>query len=89
MATKNAPFFSRKPGRPDSIKSHRKRSAALAAAGECGQIWDTEKKTQRQVHESAAGGWLTVTPEEWLGVDLRAELLAHGLIDEEVADGQG
>ena len=79
MATKNAPFYSCRAGRPDTIRSHRNRKAAVAKAGECGQIWDTERCVQRQVHASAAGGWMTVEPDS-IAVDLKAELIKYELI---------
>jgi hypothetical protein len=47
MPTKNATFYSCKAGRPETIKSHRERSAALKAAGEMGQIWITQEGRQR------------------------------------------
>lgn len=82
MATKNAPFYSCRAGRPDTIKSHRTRNAAMNAAGEMGQMWDTENRKQRQVHRSTAGGWMTVSPEEGLATDLRGALIEYGLIDD-------
>lgn len=86
MATKNALFYSCRAGRPDTIKSHRTRKAAMSSAGEMGQIWDSSNKRQRQVHRSAAGGWMTVEPEKGLATDLRAALLEYELIARENAD---
>lgn len=81
MATKGAPFFSCKAGRPDTIKSHRTRETAINAAGEFGQIWDSARSVQRQVHRLANGGWGTFDPERFTAVDLKEELLKEGLID--------
>lgn len=82
MPTKSAPFYSCKAGRPETLKSHRQLNAAKSAAGEMGQVWMTDEKRQRQIHASAAGGWLTVTPDEFLAVDLKPLLLEAGLIEE-------
>jgi hypothetical protein len=84
MATINAAFYSCKAGRPDTIKSHRVRSAALVAAGELGQIWITESGKQRQVHMSSAGTWMTVEPDSYLAVDLKAALKTEGLIESNI-----
>lgn len=81
MATKNAAFYSCKGGRPETLKSHRQYQAALKNAGECGQVWITKDRRQRQVHESASGGWMTAKPDEYLAVDLKPVLLEAGLIE--------
>lgn len=81
VATKNASFYSCRAGKPDAIKSHRTRLAAMKAAGEFGQIWITEHDTQRQVHRAADGSWMSVSPERGLAVDLKGSLIEHGLID--------
>ena len=81
MPTRNAPFYSRRPGDDQPIRSHRKYSAALKAASELGQIWLTDSARQRQVHMSAAGSWMTVKPDEFLAVDLRQQLIEQSLID--------
>ena len=84
MATKNAAFYSCKAGRPDTIKSHRAQAAAQAVAGELGQIWITESGKQRQVHMSSAGTWMTVEPDSYLAVDLKAALKTEGLIESNI-----
>lgn len=81
MATSNAPYYSCKAGKQVKLKSHRKWSSALKAAGEMGQVWDTERQRQRQVHAAAGGGWLTTEPDPFFATDLMqrlrdAELLA-------------
>lgn len=83
MATRNANYYSVKPGRPESLKSHRTRNAALKAAGECGQIWDNDPKNlrQRQVHKSTAGTWMTAKPDESVAMDIKALIDKAGLID--------
>ncbi|MEY8200427.1 MAG: hypothetical protein RPS47_14405 [Colwellia sp.] len=50
MATKNAPFYSVKFNRPETIKSHRSESAAKKTAGDFGMIFVTESKEQFQIH---------------------------------------
>jgi len=60
------------------------RSAAQAAAGELGQIWITESGKQRQVHMSSAGTWMTVEPDSYLAVDLKAALKTEGLIESNI-----
>lgn len=49
MATKNAPFYSRRAGNDSEIKSHRTLSGAMNAAKEHGQIWSTQKNRQQQI----------------------------------------
>lgn len=80
MATKNAPFFSRKVNHPEVIRSHRSLEAAKSAAGEMGNVWDTAKEAQHQVNRLSNGEWGLFPSEKWLGVDMKAELLAAGLI---------
>ncbi|MBZ9574560.1 hypothetical protein [Modicisalibacter sp. MOD 31.J] len=82
MPTKNAPYYSCKAGRPETLKSHRQRHAAMKAAGEMGQIWITADNRQRQVHESSSGGWMTAEPEKFLAVDLKPLLLEEGMIED-------
>lgn len=82
MATKNAAYYSCKAGRPDTLKSHRQRNAAMKAAGEMGQIWVTADNRQRQVYESASGGWMTAEPDVFLALDLKPLLLKEGLIED-------
>lgn len=79
MATKNAPFYSRRPGDNSEIKSHRTEKAALAAAKECGQIWHTEHKKQWEVCMTAAGVWGVFKPSS-LAVNMQEELRKQGLI---------
>lgn len=79
MATKNAKFYSRPAGEDSEVKSHRTRSAAIAAAKEHGQIWITETGTQQQIHELAGGGWGTFQPDS-MALDLQQELKSLGLI---------
>jgi hypothetical protein len=81
MPTVNAPYYSCKAGRPDVIKSHRKREAAIRNAGECGQIWDTEQARQYTVHEMADGTWKACSPND-LSADLSAALYSSGLVKE-------
>lgn len=81
MATKNAAYYSCKAGRPETVKSHRTLKAALNAAGEMGQIWNSEFGRQRQVHMSSNGEWMTVKPDDDLAVDLEGELRKQGLIE--------
>jgi hypothetical protein len=50
MATKNAPFYSCKFNRPETIKSHLTENAAIKAAGDYGMIFDTKTKKQFQIH---------------------------------------
>lgn len=80
MARKNAPFYSCKAGKPESIKAHRLRSAALNSAGEHGQIYETQTGRQRQVHMSAADTWMTVSPEQGWSFDLKGALLQQCLV---------
>jgi len=53
MATKNAPFYSAKFNRPDTIKSHRSKRAAINAAGDFGMIFETESEKEFHVHTMA------------------------------------
>lgn len=81
MAANKAAFYSCKAGKPETVKSHRLRRAALSAAGEMGQIWDSERAIQRQVHMSTNGNWMTVAPDEFLAADLAGTLRKQGLVD--------
>lgn len=81
MAQKNAPFYSCKAGRPETLKSHRQFNAALKAAGEFGQVWLTAEGRQRQVHASSGGGWMTSKPDVGVVIELRPILLEQGLIE--------
>lgn len=81
MTTKGAAFYSCRAGRPETIKGHRTKGAAINAAGEFGQIWDSARAEQRQVHLLANGTWGTFNPERFTAVDLKEELLKEGLID--------
>ncbi|HHP5493849.1 TPA: hypothetical protein ACSCYS_004256 [Aeromonas veronii] len=79
MATKNAPFYSRRAGNDSEIKSHKTISGAMNAAKEHGQIWSTQKNRQRQVHEVSSGGWGLFAPDS-LAPDMKEELTKLGLI---------
>ena len=83
MATKNAPYYSSKPNRPESLKSHRSLAAAMKAAGEDGQVWNNETKTQLQVHEMANGDWKTVDADGRVGPKMKELLESQGLINQE------
>ena len=50
MAVANKPFYSMKFNRPETIKSHMSRKAAIAAAGDFGMIYNVEKGKEYQVH---------------------------------------
>jgi hypothetical protein len=89
MAIKGAPFYSCRAGRPETIKGHRTKGAAINAAGEFGQIWDSARAEQRQVHLLANGTWGTFNPERFTAVDLKEELLKEGLIDLEPDSVEG
>lgn len=82
MATKDALYYSCRAGRPDTVKSHRTRSAAINAAGEFGQIYDSGKGRQRQVHRAVTGDWITVEPDKHLAVDLASALHEYGLLSD-------
>lgn len=80
MATKNAPFYSSKANRPDTLRSHRTLKAACSAAGECGQVWIASEVAQKQVHKSTNGSWMTVEGTDGIGPNLEQVLVEHGLI---------
>lgn len=50
MATTNSPFYSVKFNRPDTIKSHRTKQAAMNSAKDFGMIYETESGKEFQVH---------------------------------------
>lgn len=79
MATPNAPFYSCRAGRLDTIKSHRSVNSAMAAAGECGQIWITETASQQQIHKTIMGSWEGFEPDN-RAVDMKIELIRLGFI---------
>jgi hypothetical protein len=79
MPTKNAAFYSCKAGRPDTLRSHRLREAAVKAAGEYGQIWDGALLRQRQVHQTTDGKVGTFTPDG-CALNLKALLVEKTLI---------
>jgi len=80
MPTKDAAFYSCRAGRPETLKSHRQLDAAMKAAGEWGQVWITAEGRQRQIHESSAGGWMMVKPQEGVAIEMKPLLLSEGLI---------
>lgn len=93
MRKRTWPFYSCKAGRSEQVKCHRTRKAALAAAGEMGQIWLTAESRQRQVHWSANGSWMTTKPDPHLSADLRGTLVSTGVIapdgdSDAVAEGE-
>lgn len=49
MATKNAPYYSCKFNRPDTIKSHKTKDSAIKSAGNFGMIFDTQDSTEKLV----------------------------------------
>lgn len=79
MATKNAPFYSCRAGRLDTLKSHQTLSRAMASAGECGQIWVAENACQQQVYKTIMGEWAGTKPDG-RAVDIKSELSRLGLI---------
>lgn len=50
MATKNAPYYSMKFNRADTIKSHKTKETAMKSARDFGMIYETESDTEFQVH---------------------------------------
>lgn len=50
MATKNAPFYSCKFNRSDTIKSHKTKESAMKSAKDFGMIFETESSAEFQVH---------------------------------------
>jgi hypothetical protein len=50
MVTKNSPFYSVKFNRPDTIKSHRTKQAAMNSVKDFGMIYETESGKEFQVH---------------------------------------
>ncbi|EAZ97479.1 hypothetical protein [Marinobacter sp. ELB17] len=82
MTMKNALFYSCKAGLSvTAVKAHKFRARALIAAGEMGQIFNTHSGSQRQVHKSCDGTWMTTQPDPYLAANLKGVLVKEGLIN--------
>jgi len=79
MATISQKFYSMKFNQPDTIKSHRTKTAAMRAAGDFGMVYDTIKRKEHQVHLMSNGA-LKDFEEGTQGheyMDTRMEVLLH------------
>lgn len=63
MATKNAAYYSCKFNRPETIKSHKTKPAAIKAAGDFGIIYESETDTEYQIHLMANNSLLAFSSD--------------------------